>query len=206
MVGTASQVNCNVSISDNEYTDMAYINITISNDNDNAPVFTYSTYTFYIPVTSSVGSFVGQVQAIDNDIGSYGNIFYHIALTDFNYGLFHVDENGSIFVSKSLTQYTEGSVLNLTIYAVDIGSRQASTLVDIVFPTSYVTRVPQGNDIQYLTFFRYSPNMAWFVPLMFVLFVTVCVVTNTIYTTNCTNLKKHKQDETEKTNEIIIKY
>ncbi|CAC5396999.1 unnamed protein product [Mytilus coruscus] len=190
MVGTASKVNCNVSISDNEYTDMAYINITVSNDNDNAPVFTYSTYTFYIPVTSSVGSFVGQVQAIDNDIGSYGNIFYHIALTDFNYGLFHVDENGSIFVSQSLTQYTEGSILNLTIYAVDIGSRQASTLVDIVFPTSYVAPVPQGNDIQYLTFFRYSPNMAWFVPLMFVLFVTVCVVANTIYTTNCTNLKK----------------
>ncbi|CAC5396998.1 unnamed protein product [Mytilus coruscus] len=189
MVGTASQVNCNVSISDNEYTDMAYINITVSNENDNAPVFTYSTYTFYIPIASSVGSFVGQVQAIDNDIGSYGNVVYHIALTDFNYGLFDVDENGSIFVSQSLTQYTEGSILDLTIYAVDIGSRQASTLVNIVFPTSYVAPVPQGNDIQYLTFFRYSPNMAWFVPLMFVLFVTVCVVAHTIYTTNCTRLK-----------------
>ncbi|XP_071177942.1 cadherin EGF LAG seven-pass G-type receptor 2-like [Mytilus edulis] len=189
MVGTASQINCNVTISDNEYTDMAYINITISNDNDNAPVFTYSIYTFYIPVTSNVGSIVGQVQAIDNDIGSYGNIFYHIALTDFNYGLFHVNENGSIFVSQSLTQYSEGSILNLTIYAVDIGNRQASTLVYIVFLTSYAAPLTQGNGIQFFTFFRYSPNMAWFVPLMCVLFVTVCVVTHTIYTTNCTCLK-----------------
>ena len=72
IVGTSSKIDCKVYITDDEYTDMAYVNITILDDNDNSPVFIYSEYTFYIPVTSSVGSFVGQVQAIDKDIGNYG--------------------------------------------------------------------------------------------------------------------------------------
>ncbi|CAC5396996.1 FAT4 [Mytilus coruscus] len=198
IIGTPSKINCKVSITDDEYTDMAYVNITILDDNDNSPVFIYSEYTFYIPVTSSVGSFVGQVQAIDNDIGNYGNVLYHIALEDFNYGLFDVVENGSIFVSESLTQYTEGSTLNLTIYAVDTGGREGLTLVYVVFPTTYVAPFPPADGIQYLTFFKYSPNMAWFVPLMFILFATVCVIAHTLYKSKCSCLKKNERSMRKK--------
>ncbi|VDI50206.1 Hypothetical predicted protein, partial [Mytilus galloprovincialis] len=193
IVGTASQINCKVSITDDEYTDMAYVNITIIDDNDNSPVFVYREYTFYIPVTSSVGSFVGQVHAVDNDIGNYGNVLYHIALEDFNYGLFDVAQNGSIFVSESLTHYAEGSTLNLTIYGVDPGGREGQTVVYVVFPTTHVAPITSWDGIQYLTFFRYSPNMAWFVPLMFILFATFCVVAHTIYKSNCSCLKKNEQ-------------
>ncbi|XP_063447857.1 protocadherin-like protein [Mytilus trossulus] len=193
IVGTASKIDCKVSITDDEYTDMAYVNITILDDNDNSPVFIYSEYTFYIPVTSSVGSFVGQVQAIDKDIGNYGNVLYHIALEDFNYGLFDVVQNGSIYVSQSLTQYTEGSTLNLTIYGVDPGGRDGLTMVYVVFPTPYVASTNPGDGIEYLTFFRYSPNMAWFVPLMFLLFATFCVVVHTLYKSNCSCLKKNER-------------
>ncbi|XP_063447855.1 protocadherin Fat 4-like [Mytilus trossulus] len=198
IVGTASKIDCKVSITDDEYTDMAYVNITILDDNDNSPVFIYSEYTFYIPVSSSVGSFVGQVQAIDNDIGNYGNVLYHIALEDFNYGLFDVVQNGSIFVSESLTQYTEGSTLNLTIYGVDPGGRDGLTMVYVVFPTPYVEPITTGNGIEYLTFFRYSPNMAWFVPLMFLLFVTFCVVVHTLYKSSCSCLKKNERSTRRK--------
>ncbi|XP_076105949.1 cadherin-7-like [Mytilus galloprovincialis] len=198
IVGTASKIDCKVSITDDEYTDMAYVNITILDDNDNSPVFIYSEYTFYIPVTSSVGSFVGQVQAIDKDIGNYGNVFYHIALEDFNYGLFDVVQDGSIFVSESLTQYTEGSTLNLTIYGVDPGAREGLTMVYVVFPTTYVAPITPGDGIDYLTFFQYSPNMAWFVPLMFILFATFCVVVHTVYKSNCSCLKKKERSMRKK--------
>ncbi|CAG2207431.1 FAT4 [Mytilus edulis] len=198
IVGTASKIDCKVSITDDEYTDMAYVNITILDDNDNSPVFIYSEYTFYIPVTSSVGSFVGQVQAIDKDIGNYGNVFYHIALEDFNYGLFDVVQDGSIFVSESLTQYTEGSTLNLTIYGVDPGAREGLTMVYVVFPTTYVAPITPGDGIEYLTFFRYSPNMAWFVPLMFILFATFCVAVHTLYKSNCSCLKKKERSMRKK--------
>ncbi|VDI04803.1 Hypothetical predicted protein [Mytilus galloprovincialis] len=198
IVGTASKIDCKVSITDDEYTDMAYVNITILDDNDNSPVFIYSEYTFYIPVTSSVGSFVGQVQAIDKDIGNYGNVFYHIALEDFNYGLFDVVQNGSIFVSESLNRYTEGSTLNLTIYGVDTGGRDGLTIVYVVFPTTYVAPITPGDGIEYLTFFRYSPNMAWFVPLMFILFATFCVAVHTLYKSNCSCLKKKERSMRKK--------
>ncbi|CAG2202039.1 DCHS1_2 [Mytilus edulis] len=171
IVGTASKIDCKVSITDDEYTDMAYVNITILDDNDNSPVFIYSEYTFYIPVTSSVGSFVGQVQAIDKDIWEYGNVFYHIALEDFNYGLFDVVQNGG---------------------------RDGLTIVYVVFPTTYVAPITPGDGIEYLTFFRYSPNMAWFVPLMFILFDTFCVAVHTLYKSNCSCLKKKERSMRKK--------
>ena len=72
VLGTASNIQCQVFISDNEYTDTAYLNITVIDDNDNSPIFQHKQYTFLVPVNIAVGTSIGQVVAADADIGSYG--------------------------------------------------------------------------------------------------------------------------------------
>ena len=74
VVGTASNIQCQVYISDNEYTDTAYLNITVIDDNDNSPIFQHNQYTFMVPVSTAVGTSIGQVVASDVDIGTYGRI------------------------------------------------------------------------------------------------------------------------------------
>ncbi|XP_052091684.1 cadherin-11-like [Mytilus californianus] len=195
-IGTASQMNCDVYISDTEYSDTAYVNITVLNDNDNSPKFDHPEYTFFVPISTGVGSFVGQTQATDFDIGSNGDVLYHITQEGVSNALFEIDENGSIKLSQSLTSYTEGSELNLTVYAVDSGGRQDTALVYIVLPVPYEYTASAQNEIQYMTFFTYAPNMAWFVPLVFVLSITLCVVIHTLYTSKCScKISKRKNNK-----------
>ncbi|CAC5398927.1 unnamed protein product [Mytilus coruscus] len=195
-IGTASQMNCDVYISDTEYSDTAYVNITVLNDNDNSPKFDHSEYTFFVPINTGVGSFVGQTQATDIDIGSNGDVLYHITQEGVSNALFEIDENGSIKLSQSLTSYAEGSELNLTVYAVDSGGKQDTALVYILLPVQYKYTASAQNEIQYMTFFTYAPNMAWFVPLVFVLSITLCVVIHTLYTSKCScKISKRKNNK-----------
>ena len=77
--GTASRLDCDVTISDNEYSDTAHLNITILEENDNTPVFDHEEYTFFVSTDSVVGTYVGDVHARDGDIGPHGEkiIFYN---------------------------------------------------------------------------------------------------------------------------------
>jgi hypothetical protein len=65
-----------VFISDNEYTDTAYLNITVIDDNDNSPIFQHNQYTFLVPVSTAIGTSIGQVVAADVDIGIYGRMLF----------------------------------------------------------------------------------------------------------------------------------
>ena len=69
---TLSNIQCQVNISDNEYTDTAYLNISIADKNDNSSTFQHNKYTFMVPVDSDIGTSIGKVQATNTDIGSYG--------------------------------------------------------------------------------------------------------------------------------------
>ena len=80
VIGTASNIQCQVFISDNEYTDTAYLNITVIDDNDNSPIFQHNQYTFLVPVSTVVGTSIGQVMAADADIESYGMLPWNFLL------------------------------------------------------------------------------------------------------------------------------
>lgn len=80
VIGTASNIQCQVYISDNEYTDTAYLNITVVDDNDNSPIFQHNQYTFLVPVSTVVGTSIGQVMAADADIESYGMLPWNFLL------------------------------------------------------------------------------------------------------------------------------
>ncbi|XP_076076457.1 protocadherin Fat 1-like [Mytilus galloprovincialis] len=196
-IGTASQINCDVYISDTEYTDTAYLNITVLNDNDNSPKFEHPEYTFFVPITTGVGSVVGMTQATDIDIGSNGDVHYHLTQEGVSNALFEIDDNGSIKLIQSLTSYAEGSVLDFTVYAVDSDGNQDTAAVYIMLPVPYEPTASTQNEIQYMTFFSYAPNMAWFVPLTFVLSITLIVVIHTLYTSKC-SCKSSKQNKNKR--------
>ncbi|XP_076080884.1 cadherin EGF LAG seven-pass G-type receptor 2-like [Mytilus galloprovincialis] len=195
VVGTASQLICQVHITDNEYTDTAFLNITILDENDNAPVFQQNEYTFFVTSISSVGTDIGNVEATDKDIGVYGNIIYHLAQEDINSGLFSVSVDGFISSKQSLENIIPGTIFNLTVYAVDSGGNEHTTLVYIVIPDTEIATNNYRDIIYYKTFFSFSPNMAWFVPLMMVLMITACVVLHTIYKGYCTCSKTEKKQK-----------
>jgi len=70
--GTLSNIQCQDYISDHEYTDTAYLNISIADKNDNSPIFEHNKYTFMVPVDTDIGNSIGKVQATDADTGNYG--------------------------------------------------------------------------------------------------------------------------------------
>lgn len=121
-----------------------------------------------------------------------GNIIYHLAQEDINSGLFSVSVDGFISSKQSLENIIPGTIFNLTVYAVDSGGNEHTTLVYIVIPDTEIATNNYRDIIYYKTFFSFSPNMAWFVPLMMVLVITACVVLHTIYKGYCTCSKTEK--------------
>ncbi|CAC5377748.1 FAT4 [Mytilus coruscus] len=136
IVGTSAQLQCEVYISDNEFKDNAFLNITILDDNDNSPKFYHNEYLFLLQHSASDGAFVGQVEASDKDIGPYGNIFYHVKQDNLNASIFVVSENGTIKLNNSLSDYQEGLLITFTIFCVDTGGKQDTTSVRILIPTT----------------------------------------------------------------------
>ncbi|XP_063416621.1 protocadherin Fat 4-like [Mytilus trossulus] len=185
VAGTASLVICEIYITDNEYTDTAYLNITVLDVNDNSPTFLSDEYTFVVVNSQSIGSTIGKVYANDNDVGTNGNVLYHLAQEDLNNGLFSVSSDGSIIIQQSLESFVPGTSLNLTVYAVDSGGQQDTALVNVILPVVDSNGNIYVDVIYYKSFFSYAPNMAWFVPLMVILFGTVIIVFHTVFKGYC---------------------
>ena len=73
---------------------------------------------------------------------------------------------------------------------MDTGGKEDTAIVYVVLPSSIVETVHIDDTIEYFTFFTYAPNMAWFVPLIFLLVGTVGVVVHTVYTGHCSCAKR----------------
>ncbi len=111
--------------------DTAIVNIQVEDVNDFSPVFNSSQYVFSINEHVSLGSTVGTVFAVDQDIDSNGYVTYAIVSGDLD-GDFNISTTGQIRVSGVLdremtSQYT------LEVSAQDRGSPSLSTttIVDI---------------------------------------------------------------------------
>lgn len=91
--------------------------ININDENDCAPKFTESNYQFRLSSSSPLGSFIGQVQAIDDDFSpNFRLIQYKISEHD-DQNIVSIDRyNGSLFlIQQPLTEMT----INLTVRAID---------------------------------------------------------------------------------------
>ncbi|XP_070545561.1 cadherin EGF LAG seven-pass G-type receptor 2-like [Ptychodera flava] len=120
--------NLTVSVTDGSghtENDTAFIEITITDVNDNDPVFDEDPYIFHISENATIDSSVGRMSASDIDDGVKGQIMsYDITDSD---GVFYINNNtGEIFLAREL-DYENGDVKFVyNVIAKDGGDPQRS--------------------------------------------------------------------------------
>ena len=120
----------NISASDNgthQKYGYLHLNITVLDVNDNAPLFSPTTYRADIYENAIVGTSLLQINATDQDAGSNGKITYSLKDTS----LFSINSlTGLISLTAQLDYETKQSVV-LSVHAVDGGSSPLSTTATV---------------------------------------------------------------------------
>ncbi|CAL1532648.1 unnamed protein product [Lymnaea stagnalis] len=83
------------------------ITITVIDENDNAPVFNLSSYTFNVNGTATSGSTIGKVSAFDPDSGLNGKVTYTLQTTSVPLAINNT--SGEITLTKSLSASDVGT-------------------------------------------------------------------------------------------------
>ncbi|CAL8343538.1 unnamed protein product [Merluccius merluccius] len=113
-------------------TGVTKVNITLTDVNDNAPLFTQTIFQFSVPESSKTGTPVGRIRATDKDIGQNAEMFFTIANGDgmdmFDISTDKATQEGVISVSKPLDYERKRS------YTVEIQVR--NTKVDPRYPST----------------------------------------------------------------------
>ena len=132
----------------------ATLNITITDENDNPPVFDPSTFNAKVNETDPVGTFVIQVIASDRDSGVNQDVTYRIVDNNAEANQFEIELNtGSIYTKKQPLNCTKGQCL-LTVEATDGGTPSLPgrafvfiTVVDVNNhdPKIEIKYIPSGN-------------------------------------------------------------
>ena len=105
--------------------------VTVSDENDNPPVFSRSVYTALITENNQPGALVVQVNATDPDQGENGTIAKYIIVGNADSRMFNVDEHGHIIVTASL-DHEASAVRRFQVVAVDSGSPPRSGSAEVV--------------------------------------------------------------------------
>lgn len=82
----------------------------VTDTNDNPPVFLESAYSFDIPENAARGSKVGQIKAIDPDLGINAQITYTV-ISDWANDVFSLNPQTGVFTLTSKLDYEEVSGL-----------------------------------------------------------------------------------------------
>ncbi|XP_022255446.1 protocadherin Fat 4-like, partial [Limulus polyphemus] len=120
-----------VMVSDGNQSDTARINISVTNVNDNDPVFAETHYTFVVKDSEiRTGMLIGKVKVTDEDIDD----IVHLKIKGKFSKLFKVSSEGEIRIDNLALLNT--SVCHVFVVAIDSGDppRQASVPVTIHFP------------------------------------------------------------------------
>jgi len=137
--------------------DVSTVHISVTDDNDNRPVFTHPSSldndTAVIQLTSSVhvGHVVTQVRASDADIGVNARLSYSIVNDSHDVQLFAIDkESGDVTVAASLPQSSHAVTYNVVIAVSDAGIPSLTsqmTLHILVSEAALHSRSAQAVDI-----------------------------------------------------------
>ncbi|XP_052762071.1 cadherin EGF LAG seven-pass G-type receptor 2-like [Mya arenaria] len=128
-------VPCTVTVTDNGgLTDTATLTITINDVNDNVPIFSPLSYTYYISYYASAGTSVGTVTATDNDAGAYGVITYTLDQSSLSEEYFAIDSSGMITtkIQPSSGSLGYGTSVTITAMASDVGGNEDTATVVII--------------------------------------------------------------------------
>lgn len=78
------------------------VTVRISDSNDNSPEFNKADYTFFVLENQEIGTFVGEVQANDNDNGTHAQLVYSIESGDVSDHFSINPSQGTIYTAKVL--------------------------------------------------------------------------------------------------------
>ena len=95
------------------------VNITIIDENDNAPVFPQSPFSITLPSSTLIQSSLGQFRATDKDSGSNSVLAYSIS-PSLQATLFSINSaTGELILQRTLLG--ESPIINITLVAMDMG-------------------------------------------------------------------------------------
>lgn len=127
----------------------AVIKVTVTDCNDNAPVFSSAEYHAQVSESSQIGTSVVQVSALDHDLGINGLVNYEI-ISGNSKGHLKLDpQSGLLLVNHSL-DYEEDLKYILTIRATDGG--QASENHKVAFAVIFVHVLDENDNTPYFMF------------------------------------------------------
>ncbi|XP_030428446.1 protocadherin gamma-B5-like [Gopherus evgoodei] len=107
---------------DSVRTGTAQIKITVTDANDNPPVFTEEIYKVSLKENLPNGSLVLQVKATDEDEGSYGKITYYFSnIPQSSRHLFSLDSGNGIITTKGFVDFEEANNYIMGVEARDGG-------------------------------------------------------------------------------------
>ncbi|XP_060559152.1 protocadherin-like protein [Ruditapes philippinarum] len=160
---TTVTVTCTVTIVDaGGLTDTATLYIYISDRNENTPVFSPASYSFYVSYYASVGTVVGSVTASDNDNGTFGTLTYSLDQASLLDEYFSIDNNGQITVLKSPTPLNFLTTVSVSATATDGGALSDTAPVSITISDTTTTSTTTTTD-RYKTFMDDGRNIPWLV-------------------------------------------
>lgn len=126
--------------------DTTDVEITVTDVNDNFPVFKQPMYTGSVLEDALIGTSVVQVQATDADIGLNGRIRYALSEKDLEDGSFLIDPtSGVIRTNKGLDRESVAHY-ELEVYAIDRGSPSLSSSVPVNIRIEDVNDSPPAFD------------------------------------------------------------
>ncbi len=127
----------------------AVVMVTVSDCNDNAPVFSSTEYHAQVSENSHVGTRLVQVTAQDPDLGTNGLLRYDI-ISGNNKGHVKLDSQSGLLVVNHTLDYEEDSKYILTIRASDGG--ESSEERKVAFAVVFITVLDENDNTPYFMF------------------------------------------------------
>ncbi|XP_069545867.1 protocadherin-23 [Brachyistius frenatus] len=127
----------------------AVIMVTVTDCNDNYPVFSSTEYHAQVGENSQIGTKLVQVSAQDPDLGTNGLLQYDI-ISGNSKGHLKLDPQSGLLVVNHLLDYEEDSKYTLTIRASDGG--ELSDNHNVAFAIVYITVLDENDNTPYFMF------------------------------------------------------
>lgn len=127
----------------------AVVMVTVTDCNDNAPVFSSKEYYAQVSENNHLGTRLVQVSAQDPDLGTNGLLRYDI-ISGNNKGHLRLDPQSGLLVVNHSLDYEEDSKYTLTIQASDGG--ELSKDHKVAFAVVYITVLDENDNTPYFMF------------------------------------------------------
>ena len=140
----------NITVTDGQHMRSNLLTINVSDENDNSPNFTQSTYDATIAENSPINTTVISVQASDTDshVGEFGNLFYALLGEGNEFAI--SPGTGEITVNTMNLDRETVSLYTLTVVATDYGTPpRSSTAIVVVTVTDENDNAPMFQQLLY---------------------------------------------------------